>query len=333
LAVVCLLLAWKVAPFSTTFVAHGRGLVFWAALGLAVGALASARALPPLPPLTPGLLAPAAAAGFVVAAFAGKPLTFAVALLAVAVLVSRRVEQASLLLGLAAGAAVGGVLGRVIDLVLAGSCLAVLVLVSRKPAAAVTTAVLLAGTCALLWPAAPRAFAEDRQTVSVPASQGFRSTHITLAAGQVIHVEATGRVRFLKRDKAAVVDPNGYPARYSGCGGPGFCGVLVGRVGDAGAPFLLGASGVVAAPAAGELQLAINDYDATDNSGSFSVKVWTTPAGTAPTVRLRPAGVVLVPTGSENGFRTALLAALCALLGCLAGGYLAPRRAAEPIAG
>ena len=33
-AVLALVLAWKVQPFSTTYAAHGRGIAFWVAGGL-----------------------------------------------------------------------------------------------------------------------------------------------------------------------------------------------------------------------------------------------------------------------------------------------------------
>jgi hypothetical protein len=212
-----------------------------------------------------------------------------------------------------------------LDLVLAALCvLLVLLLARRSPAAG--TALLLLLALVVVLPPVPHALADDHVTVA--AAKGFVRTHVKVTSGQVIHVKATGRVSFLKGVEA---DPNGYPARYSGCGGPGMCGSLSGRIEVTGAPFLLGCAGVVSAPAAGELQLSVNDYDARDNKGAFSVRVWTSAAGTAPTVPQRPGGVVPVPTGVPGTWRTVLLAALCAAAGAVAGRQLGQRRAAQAV--
>ncbi len=329
LAVVAALLTWKVRPFrvTDTFAAHRSGLLFWVALGLLVGVLVGGRSAGPVKAaLLPRDLALAAAGGFVVAAFAPTPAAVAVALLSLAALLAQLVDRGPWLLGLALGAAAGSALGRLIDLVAAAVCVAVVVTLSRRTAPPAAAALLLVGLVLMSVPTASTALADDHVTVG--GSKGFVKAHVKVTAGQVLHVRATGRVTFLKGVQS---DPNGYPARYSGCGGPGMCGTLIGRIDDAGAPFLLGSAGVVSAPAAGELELSVNDYDWSDNGGSFSVTVWTTAAGTAPQGRgPRLSGVVPVPTGVPGTLRTVVLAALCAGAGALGGQLLARRR--EPAA-
>jgi hypothetical protein len=214
-ALVALLLAWQVPPFRTgeVLAARGTGLVFWIALGVFVGVLVGVRSLAPLrEALVPRDALLAAGCGLVLAAFLGTPLTLAVALLAASALLARLVERGPWLLGLTAGCLVGSAPGLVLDLVLAAACVAAVVLLARK--AAPTAAVLLIAAVVLGWPAAQRATAADKH-VDVEARKGFVSTGLKVTAGEVIHVKATGRVTFLK---GVVADPNGYPARYSGCG-------------------------------------------------------------------------------------------------------------------
>jgi hypothetical protein len=316
LAAAALALSWKLSPlrgFATT----GVELVFWIATGLLAGAVAGGDLMALRRRLSPRSAAAGAVVGFAVAAFAQRPIALAAGLLALAALIGQvSARVSSVLPGLALGAVGGAFAGRTACLALAGISVVGVVLLTRQAAVPVTVAVLLLMALASWVPAAPPAAAADRRTVKVPAGKDFVGSGITVTAGQVVHVKAAGTVTFLK---GATADPNGYPARYSGCGGPGFCAVLVGRIGKDGASFLLGSEGIVAAPAAGELQLGVNDYDLSDNSGSFSAEVWLTAEGTAPTVALRPHGVVPVPGSSTASLSRSLVVALCVALGAAVG--------------
>ncbi len=49
-------------------------------------------------------------------------------------------------------------------------------------------------------------------------------------------------------------------------------GALIGRIGT-GQPFLIGTASSIAAPAAGQLFLGINDSNVSDNQGSYQVEI------------------------------------------------------------
>jgi len=170
----------------------------------------------------------------------------------------------------------------------------------------------------------------DAKHVKVQADRESTTTGITVAAGEMITVKASGTVHFLGDDKRAVADIDGYPARYSGCGGPGFCGALVGRVGPKGAWFPLRSTASASAPAARELELGINDFNLDDNTGSFDVVVTVSaptaqPGFSTTATTVAPVGSSREGTGGSDGggsshsFVLAIFAALFAAVGALIG--------------
>jgi YD repeat-containing protein len=113
------------------------------------------------------------------------------------------------------------------------------------------------------------------QPPSSPPIEGmWQSTGVTVAAGDVVTITASGTwtsgTAFTANgDPGTVVEGTNCP--LSGA----HLMALVGRIGASGAPFVVGAQGTVTATAAGLLYLAPNDtwYALWDNGGSLSVTV------------------------------------------------------------
>ncbi|HEX7168646.1 MAG TPA: hypothetical protein VF230_16820 [Acidimicrobiales bacterium] len=310
-AAAALLGGWKIVPIASVI----ASVVWWASAGFAVGVVAGARAIGspmsawrdepnPWSRFAAGAIVPVAAAVVHLGVAA------AVAALAVACLVPgvARVVSGHALRGLrvlnvrswtirSVGCAL---LGAV-----AGGIVACLVGLTIAPVAAAPV---------------------EGKKVTVRADRVATATGIAVAAGERISVKATGTIGFLDGDDGAKADADGYPARYSGCGGPGFCGVLVGRI-DKGPWFLLGAAGSAGAPAAGKLELGVNDYDVEDNRGNFTVVVDVSapsPAAALPTDAM-PASAFdasagrIEGEGSSGSFPRGVLAAVVAALAALFG--------------
>ena len=335
------------------------GCLLWAAAGAVFGIASSGlnlvwpvrllRATDDIPAVTrPAALAGGALAGLLIVLVLGRAASAAAALGALAALTPEfrvasrvsarlgdRLRPVSVTAALAAaclGAATGALLTPGIPAVLAAAAAVLAATIWRARAAMggaaavllvfVASAVALAGvgSGSRAWAAGAR-----KKSVTVSARQQWTPSGLEVKAGEVLRFSAHGSVTFLAGDKAAKADPDGYPARYSGCGGPGLCGALVGRVAG-GTPFLIGAGTATSAPAAGPLELGVNDYDVSDDAGSFRVAITVEPAGTP-----------LTPKGSGQATRSpatrpgsdspaapspagpAVLAALCAATGCFAG--------------
>jgi hypothetical protein len=191
-------------------------------------------------------------------------------------------------------------------------------------------ATLLAATPAHAQSTVPEPKTVDGKKVTVRSDEAFVSTGITVATGQWLQVTAKGTVEFLHGVDDAKANPDGFPARFSGCGGPGFCGVLVGRIAG-GAPFLIGSSYAAPVAAAGPLELGVNDYDPRDNDGSFKavVSVGAPPVTGAVASAATPDLGTDVPAGRSSGEGGAAAAGLAAALGAFVGALLARRAAAE----
>ena len=361
-------LSWSIGPFRPGrrfgISANGAsqvvgGIAWWLAFGVVIGLLA----------VNPSLVnttirairdaaagdrdrarnaAVAAVSGGLVAMFIPPAFAAAVAIaLVVTQLVPGRVSASParvvMITGFVAGLAVAAVLPRTTEGVAAviAAVLVVAWLVWRRakstPGAA---AVLLLAFVAIGALASPRVSTVDAQqqkttTVTVKGDRDFVSTGITLTAGQVLEVTATGTVEVIGGRSESAVNPDGFPARFSGCGGPEFCGVLTARIAG-GAPFLLGSRYAAPAPAAGKLEFGVNDFDASDNRGSFQATVSVLPASAA--AKLTQVGSFPpVTTGAgeipsdhpSNAW--VLLAGVLAALGAIVGRWWAPRAASRPV--
>ncbi|MGE5246166.1 MAG: LecA/PA-IL family lectin [Betaproteobacteria bacterium] len=111
-------------------------------------------------------------------------------------------------------------------------------------------------------------------TVQVMANQAWTSTGIAVKKGDRVTFTTTGQIQFgASSDMTAGPDGNGnvrsgaYPVPQMPVGG------LIGKVGNS-APFSIGSnSQPIVMPASGLLLLGVNDNEANDNSGFFSVAV------------------------------------------------------------
>lgn len=130
-------------------------------------------------------------------------------------------------------------------------------------------------------------------TVSVSGCAGWVGTGVDLVEGQPLSTLAEGEIVVGKavdsrNDVARLVGPEGtyfYDDRWTACefplpaagNGPAPCFCLIGRIvgenGVCGEPFVLGARCSRAAPATGHLELAVNDFDPTGNTGEFYVTI------------------------------------------------------------
>ncbi len=357
-------LSWWIGPFRPGrrfgISANGAsqwagGTAWWLAFGVFVGLLAVS---PSLVTATLGAVrhaaaddrdrarnaAVAAVAAGLVAMLVPPAVAAAVAIaLVVTQLVPGRISASSarvmMIAGLVAGLAVAAVLPRTTErlvAVVAAVLVAAWLVWRRTKSVPGAAALLLLAAVAIgaLSSAQLTAVAAQQQKttdVTVKGNRAFVSTGITLMAGQVLEVTATGTVEVVGGRSGSAVNPDGFPARFSGCGGPGFCGVLVARVAG-GAPFLLGSRYAAPVSAAGKLELGVNDFDTSDNRGSFRARVSVLPASAAATLTqvgsFPPVttGVGEIPSDYPSN-AWVLLAGALAALGAVVGRWWAPRAA------
>ncbi|MBI4889270.1 MAG: M48 family metalloprotease [Acidobacteria bacterium] len=129
--------------------------------------------------------------------------------------------------------------------------------------------------------AAPLGPREESQIIlDLPGNTVWQAAKLSLSAGQPVEIWAEGEI-FLRKDSDSPVDPSGMFAS-----GRGFfkpipslnTGALLGRIvtdNVAGDPFPIGTHRVFRVPAAGRLELGINDDNNFDNRGSFRVFILT----------------------------------------------------------
>jgi len=116
---------------------------------------------------------------------------------------------------------------------------------------------------------------ESATGVRVPANQRWTSTGMSVVQGQTVLFAVEGEVQMSSsaEDRAgAAGSPSGRFAARAPIPGT-LAGALIGRIGNAGAPFGIGNLSSVVMPASGELFLGVNDDELGDNSGGFVVDV------------------------------------------------------------
>ena len=118
---------------------------------------------------------------------------------------------------------------------------------------------------------------EDDQTeftLDVPADRVWSDTGVDLESGEMFSLLASGSVNFGPHSTG----PGGYLPpdydQYNVVSCSEHAG-LIGKIGQSGEPFFIGAEGVSVATAAGTLYLGVNDNDTDNNSGSFAVRLTT----------------------------------------------------------
>jgi hypothetical protein len=111
-------------------------------------------------------------------------------------------------------------------------------------------------------------------TLDVPVDHSWNDSGVDLERGEMFSVLASGTIDF----GSANTDPEGYgPDTYDQynvvpCADHA---ALIGRVGQDGLPFFLGAEAVSVATRSGRLYLGVNDKNIGDNSGSYAVRLKT----------------------------------------------------------
>jgi len=115
---------------------------------------------------------------------------------------------------------------------------------------------------------------ETEFTLDVPVDHSWSDTGVDLERGEMFSVLASGTIDF----GSANTDAEGYGPdtydQYNVVPCADHAG-LIGRVGQDGEPFFLGAESVSVATQAGHLYLGVNDKNIGDNSGSYAVRLTT----------------------------------------------------------
>ena len=112
--------------------------------------------------------------------------------------------------------------------------------------------------------------------VAVNGAVAWSDTGVDVATGDEVDVTATGMVFHNPQDS---IGPDGVRgiAELQGPLGSDHHAGLIGRITDAGAPFLVGEQATFVAEQDGRLYLGINDADLSTNSGAFDATVTVTP--------------------------------------------------------
>jgi len=112
----------------------------------------------------------------------------------------------------------------------------------------------------------------DSRGITVRGNQPWTATNFSVRRGEPLTINASGQVKIGGNDGQAF-GPGG--ASETNPGNPiptAQTGALIGRINN-GAPFVIGTSNRIQAPAAGQLFLGINDSYFNDNFGDFQVEV------------------------------------------------------------
>lgn len=113
------------------------------------------------------------------------------------------------------------------------------------------------------------------RSVTVAGNAAWTDTGIDIGAGQQLTITATGEVLHNVAgndgcDPAGEPGTSGHGANVVGC--PNHA-ALIGKLGDAGAPFLVGRGYSVPSSGSGRLYLGVNDNDLANNGGAYSASV------------------------------------------------------------
>jgi hypothetical protein len=118
---------------------------------------------------------------------------------------------------------------------------------------------------------------DDEQTeftIDVAVDRSWVDTGVALDRGEMFSVLASGTIDFGSNN----TDPEGFGPdtydQYNVVPCSDHAG-LIGKVGQDGEPFFIGAEGVSVATAAGRLYLGVNDTNIGDNSGAYAVRLTT----------------------------------------------------------
>jgi len=108
--------------------------------------------------------------------------------------------------------------------------------------------------------------------INVAGNRAWTATGLSVRRGEPLTINASGQVKIGGNDGQAF-GPGGASETNPGNPIPSAqTGALIGRIGN-GAPFVIGTSNRIQAPAAGQLFLGVNDSYFNDNFGNFDVEV------------------------------------------------------------
>ncbi len=119
----------------------------------------------------------------------------------------------------------------------------------------------------------PTIDARDLNQMKIFAYRDWQSTGVTVNPGDVVNIRARGRWLYTPNEWHS---PAGHPRFrapqfYPLPGVPG--GALIGKIGDNGKPFYVGANISIQSQASGQLYLRIDDDILSDNEGEVDVDV------------------------------------------------------------
>lgn len=116
---------------------------------------------------------------------------------------------------------------------------------------------------------------DDLSQPRIYAYRDWQSVGIQVDPGDVIHVRARGEWLYTPDETHGPEGHHSYPApdTYPISGGHVAGGVLLGRIGEEGAPFIVGRGRTWTADSEGLLFFRINDDILTDNEGYVTVEV------------------------------------------------------------
>jgi hypothetical protein len=117
----------------------------------------------------------------------------------------------------------------------------------------------------------------------VPAAEQWTDTGIDLSIDDTVLIEADGTITPNRSPAIPPIGPDGNPdptARQYNVEGleEANHASLIGRIGEAGAPFLVGSELSSTADTEGRLFLGINDRDVSNNSGEFTATITVNPS-------------------------------------------------------
>jgi hypothetical protein len=146
--------------------------------------------------------------------------------------------------------------------------------------AIVAVVVVVGGGLALLLSGGGGTTTIGPKTVNVAGTQPWTATGIVLKAGDDVSITATGTVFPAVPDRTMAANPDGVPNRpdarqFNVVAGVDHSG-LIGRIGDAGSPFVVGGSDRFKPSTAGALFLGVNDTGVNNNDGTFVAHVTVT---------------------------------------------------------
>jgi hypothetical protein len=118
----------------------------------------------------------------------------------------------------------------------------------------------------------PSAGSSVARGINVAGNRAWTTTGLSVRRGEPLTINASGQVKIGGNDGQAF-GPGGASETHPNNPIPSAqTGTLIGRIGN-GAPFVIGTSNRIQAPAAGQLFLGINDSYFNDNFGNFDVEI------------------------------------------------------------